>query len=187
MSPPAAQWLLFSYRVPRHPSRLRLTVWRRLKRLGALGTHDALWLLPNEAEAREQLEWLAEEIDEGGGAALIWEAASLSTEQDARLIESYRTAADARYHEIATAARTLISRLESARGVSLKRVRRAQRELAALERAFKLEQRREHFRIKGRRSVGATLRNARHVLNARSPRRPSRRADALDNQATLSR
>src|SRR6478672_6405829 len=75
-------WILLSSRLPREPSRLRLGVWRRLKRLGAVLIHDAVWTLPADAKTREACEWLAEEIEEQGGTAWVWEAASLSADQD---------------------------------------------------------------------------------------------------------
>jgi NAD(P)-dependent dehydrogenase (short-subunit alcohol dehydrogenase family) len=65
----AAPWVLLSSRLPREPSRLRLAVWRRLRRLGAVLLNDAIWVLPADAKTREAFEWLAEEIGEQGGTA----------------------------------------------------------------------------------------------------------------------
>src|SRR6266542_594121 len=77
-----ATWILLSSRLPREPSRLRLAVWRRLKRLGAVLLHDAVWVLPADAKTREAFEWLAEEIGEQGGTAFVWEALSLDEPQN---------------------------------------------------------------------------------------------------------
>ncbi len=87
-------WVLLSYRVPRQPSRLRLTIWRRLQRLGAVAAHDSVWILPSDAKTREDFEWIAEEAEERGGSALLWEAASFSPGQDAELIAQFRLAAE---------------------------------------------------------------------------------------------
>ena len=76
----AIAWILLSSRLPREPSRLRLAIWRRLKRLGAVLIHDAVWMLPADAKTREAFEWLAEEIEEQGGTAWVWEAAGLSAD-----------------------------------------------------------------------------------------------------------
>src|SRR5947207_3601298 len=92
-------WILLSSRLPREPSRLRLAVWRRLKRLGAVLIHDAVWMLPADAKTREAFEWLAEEIEEQGGTAWVWEAVGLSGAQDRAAVESFRREADARYAE----------------------------------------------------------------------------------------
>ena len=57
--------MLLSYRLPREPSRLRLAVWRRLKRLGATVLHDAVWLLPADAKT-----W--EAIPDRGSTSVQW-------------------------------------------------------------------------------------------------------------------
>lgn len=87
---PAHAWILLSSRLPREPTRLRLAAWRRLKRLGALLLHDAIWILPDDPRTREAFEWLAQEAEEHGGSAFLWQAAALSQEQDRRLIDQFR-------------------------------------------------------------------------------------------------
>jgi hypothetical protein len=67
-------WLLLTYTLPPEPSALRVKVWRKLKRVGALLLQDALWVLPARPATREQYQWLAAEIVEMGGQALYWEA-----------------------------------------------------------------------------------------------------------------
>src|SRR5437764_14896334 len=65
------QWVLLSHRLPREPSTPRITVWRKLKRLGVAQISDGLVALPADARTREHLEWIADEIIEGGGTATI--------------------------------------------------------------------------------------------------------------------
>src|SRR6476646_1673099 len=103
----AIAWILLSSRLPREPSRLRLAIWRRLKRLGAVLIHDAVWVLPADAKTREAFEWLADEIEEQGGTAWVWEAAGLSAEQDRRAVERFRAEAEARSAEIGASARAI--------------------------------------------------------------------------------
>jgi hypothetical protein len=143
-------WVALSYRLPREPSRLRLAVWRRLKRVGATVLHDAVWLLPADGKTREAFEWLAEEIEEQGGTALVWEAASFDSAQDERIVAQFRREADGRYAAIAESAdalRRLGSRRRPPAGA---RLEQARRQLAGLERAIRLEARRDHFRAPGR-------------------------------------
>ena len=70
----AGTWVLLSYRIPREPSTPRITIWRKLKRLGVAQISDGLIALPADARTREHLEWIADEITEAGGAASIWVA-----------------------------------------------------------------------------------------------------------------
>jgi len=46
-------WVLLHYKIPREPSAQRVFIWRKLKRLGALLLHDALWVLPATPRTRE--------------------------------------------------------------------------------------------------------------------------------------
>lgn len=67
-------WLLLSFTIASKPSAPRLYIWRKLKRLGALLLHNAVWVLPANARTREQFQWLTAEIAELGGEAFLWEA-----------------------------------------------------------------------------------------------------------------
>jgi len=68
------RWLLLLYKVKPKPSAGRVYVWRKLKRLGAVLLHDAVWVLPDTPRTREHFQWLAAEIVEMGGEALVWES-----------------------------------------------------------------------------------------------------------------
>ena len=173
-------WVLLSYRLPREPSRLRLAVWRRLKRIGATVLHDAVWLLPADARTREAFEWLAEEIEEQGGTALVWEAASFDAAQDHRIVAQFRAEADARYAAIAESAEAL-RRFAGRRG-SLKagRAEQTRRQLAGLERALRLEARRDHFRAGGSRAAAGAVAAAGQALDrAEHPSGPGGKANAV--------
>lgn len=151
-------WVLLSSRLPREPSRLRLGVWRRLRRLGAVLLHDAVWVLPADAKTREAFEWLAEEIGEQGGTAFVWEAASLGPPQDRELVGRFRAEADARYAELARSAgeivRAATRRPQRAGPIDAPTARR---HLVGLERALRLERRRDYFRAPARGAARAAV------------------------------
>src|SRR5258707_1144268 len=97
-----AAWVLLVYKVPREPTALRALVWRRLKRLGALLLHDAAWVLPATAWTREQMQWLAVEIQELGGEALLWETRALLPGQQDALTQQFHDKVDTIYRDILT-------------------------------------------------------------------------------------
>jgi hypothetical protein len=95
-------WVMLCYRIPREPSTPRITVWRKLKRLGVAQLCDGLVALPADARTREQLEWIADEITEAGGEASIWLAQPGSAVQERELV-SRMSAARATEYTAATA------------------------------------------------------------------------------------
>jgi hypothetical protein len=66
------RWVLLAYRLPREPSTPRSTVWRKLKRLGVAQITDGLVALPADDRTREALEWIAEEVIDHHGEAMVW-------------------------------------------------------------------------------------------------------------------
>ena len=93
-------WVLLVYKIPREPTSSRAVVWRKLKRLGALLLHDAVWVLPATPWTREQFQWLTVEIGELGGEAYLWESHLLLNGQAEALIQQFQSRVDAAYQEI---------------------------------------------------------------------------------------
>lgn len=97
---PGQSWMLLVYKVPREPTALRATVWRRLKRLGALLVHDAVWVLPATDWTREQFQWLAVEIGELGGEVYLWESQLLVNGQEETLVQQFLERIETIYRDI---------------------------------------------------------------------------------------
>lgn len=93
-------WVLLVYKIPREPTSSRALVWRKLKRLGAMLLHDAVWVLPATPWTREQFQWLAVEIGELGGEAYLWESRLLLNGQVEALREQFRARVEVVYQEI---------------------------------------------------------------------------------------
>jgi hypothetical protein len=93
-------WLLVHYKLPPEPSALRVHVWRRLKRLGAVLFQEAVWVLPNAPRTLEQFQWLAAEIVEMGGEAALWEAQPALSNRYDDLVRQFQEGADQAYREI---------------------------------------------------------------------------------------
>jgi hypothetical protein len=98
--PQGTSWVLLVYRIPREPTSSRATIWRKLKRLGALLLHDAVWVLPATPWTREQFQWLAVEIGELEGEAYLWESHLLLNGQEDALVRQFQARVDAAYQEV---------------------------------------------------------------------------------------
>ena len=97
---PEPTWVLLTYKIPREPTASRAYVWRKLKRLGALLMHDAVWVLPATPWTREQLQWLVVEIGELGGEAQLWESRLLLNGQADTLVNQFEARVNSAYQEI---------------------------------------------------------------------------------------
>jgi hypothetical protein len=95
--PGTGMWVLLCHRLPREPSTPRITVWRKLKRLGVAQLSDGMVALPADARTREQLEWIADEVVEAGGEASVWLAQPASTDQERQLAQRMAAARAAEY------------------------------------------------------------------------------------------
>lgn len=93
-------WLLLLYKISPKPTARRVYIWRKLKRLGAVLLHDAVWVLPDTPRTREQFQWLAAEIIELGGEAWLWESQPALSGPEAALIEQFVQQTEAAYRVI---------------------------------------------------------------------------------------
>jgi hypothetical protein len=93
-------WLLLHYKLPNKPSALRVYTWRKLKRLGAILLHEAIWVLPDLPRTAEQLQWLTAEIQEMGGAAYGWRATTILGQIDESLRQQFNEQVDAVYADL---------------------------------------------------------------------------------------
>ena len=116
------QWVLLSYRLPREPSTPRITVWRKLERLGVARLGDGLVGLPADGRTREHLDWLADEIGEAGGTATVWLATPASTSHERTIAKAMQAARAAEYRSVIGQAQGALGSIE---------VRRVQRRLRA--------------------------------------------------------
>src|ERR1700756_4473727 len=91
-------WLLLIYRVPPEPTRLRSTVWRRIKSLGAIYLQNSVAALPAGPAAERSLRKLRREILDMSGTAVLLSCAALAGETEVR--NACQTARDDEYEEI---------------------------------------------------------------------------------------
>ena len=106
------KWLFLLHQLPAKPAYARVKVWRRLQSLGAVIVKNAVYALPDSSESREDFAWLAKEISEGGGEALVCEAELIEGLSDEELRATFVSARNEDYERIASEARTLAHRFD---------------------------------------------------------------------------
>ena len=93
-----AGWLVLIYRVPPEPTRLRATVWRRIKSLGAIYLQNSAAALPASAATERALRKLRREILDMSGTAILLSCDVLAGESDVR--SAFQAARNDEYEEI---------------------------------------------------------------------------------------
>ena len=91
-------WLVLIYRVPPEPTRLRSTVWRRIKALGAIYLQSSVAALPASPANERSLRKLRREILDMSGTAILLSAAALAG--DAEVRAAFLAARNDEYEEI---------------------------------------------------------------------------------------
>lgn len=105
VTPSRPNWVLLTYRLPREPSAPRLSLWRAIRRLGALQLGDGLVALPDSPRNLEHLQWLAADIAEHDGTASVWHARADSSRDNDAHVTQMRASADDEYRAVLHEAR----------------------------------------------------------------------------------
>jgi hypothetical protein len=93
-------WVVLIHRVPREPSTPRIAIWRRLRALGVAQLGDGVVALPEDARTREHLEWVADQVLEAGGTALLLRAQAFSGRDEQTIALGMAAARAEEYEEV---------------------------------------------------------------------------------------
>jgi hypothetical protein len=102
-------WLLLAYQVPGKPSRLRLSVWREIKRLGAVYLRNSVAVLPATRPAEHELDKLSNTIHGMSGRAVLLSCEVLAGESDIKA--AFQSARTDEYDEVTDRCAHFISNL----------------------------------------------------------------------------
>jgi hypothetical protein len=106
----ATSWLLLLYSLPTNRNTERVTVWRRLKKMGAVQIKTSTYLLPDEAAQHEQFQWLAKQIRDYGGDSTLVRAQEIEGLTREKVISLFNAARDKEYADLRKALQSFISR-----------------------------------------------------------------------------
>lgn len=94
-------WIVFSYSLPAaQRSSPRVAVWRRLRAIGAVSPKSGVHVLPAREECVEAFQWLAQEVEQAKGEALLMRVDHFEGLSDAALIELFQKARQKDYGEL---------------------------------------------------------------------------------------
>ncbi len=87
-------WLLLIHLLPPRPTNLRVRIWRKLQKLGAIAIKNSVYVLPANEKTYEDFQWLKQEIESAGGEVSLFRADSVEGATDAEIVEAFRQARD---------------------------------------------------------------------------------------------
>ncbi|HCC00898.1 MAG TPA: hypothetical protein DEP42_06775 [Ruminococcaceae bacterium] len=105
-------WVAIAYKLPAHPSKYRVYVWRKLKQAGAICYQQSIVILPMNMWNRTFLEGLCKEIRIRGGEAAILQVNLLEQQEERRLIDQFNQNMQEACQEIS---RSLLEVLDNAK------------------------------------------------------------------------
>ncbi len=133
------EWLAFSYSITSQArSSPRVTLGRRLRRLGAISPAGGVYVLPARDECVESFQWLAQEIRQAKGEALVMRVEHFDGLDDAQLVALFDEARTAEYAELDAQIAGLEKAIQAKSGGeplqnSLDRLRRRQAEIERVD------------------------------------------------------
>src|ERR1043166_9668769 len=181
------RWILLVHQLPPRPTNLRVRIWRKLQKLGAVAIKNSVYVLPANEKTNEDLQWLRQEIESAGGEAAIFRADSVAGTTDREIIAAFRKARDAEFAEITSRLDKLAAAIREqtrSRHLSAGRLAAHEAELDGLHAELERVVANDFFEARGRNSALSAYQRCQTVMRAaqappsNEPKR-SRRSDTL--------
>jgi hypothetical protein len=95
------KWTALAFTLPaKSHSTLRVSLWRRLRRLGAVAPVAGMYLLPAQPECVEAFQWLVQEICQAEGEAFACIVDQFHGMSEQQLVDLFNSAREKEYEEI---------------------------------------------------------------------------------------
>lgn len=94
------RYLLFIYQVPSQPSAARVSIWRELKRIGALYLQQSVCIVPQQEHLLLTLQKVAHRVKELRGNSHLLPLSDLPAEEEAKIIDGFIAQSNLQYDEI---------------------------------------------------------------------------------------
>ena len=166
------------HQLPARPTNLRVRIWRKLQKLGAVAIKNSVYVLPATEKTHEDFQWLKQEIESAGGEAAVFRAGSVEGATDEEIIAAFRDARDAEFDAIAAELDGLTGRIREqsrARHLSPARLAAHEAELDKLHSELQRVIASDFFNAKGRTAaLNAYERCHKTIRNSQPPTKKSR-------------
>ena len=110
------EWLTINYTLPKEPSRVRVSVWRKLKKSGAVILGQSVWFLPVNENNDAFLQKISDEIIQNNGESYIMRMIPQDKSTSERIVAAFNQARDEEYGELLEQYDDLLRELEKESG-----------------------------------------------------------------------
>ncbi|MCL4415661.1 MAG: chromate resistance protein ChrB [Actinobacteria bacterium] len=93
------EWIVINYTLPREPSRIRVSIWRKLKKIGSVNIQQSMWILPNTDKNYGLLNEIKDDVLQNSGEAFVMES-SVDENSKKIIIERFNASRDEEYKEL---------------------------------------------------------------------------------------
>ena len=158
------------YRVPSEPSNNRVSVWRELKRMGALYLQQCVCIVPAFPECEDGIRATRARIETLGGSSNLFRVANMEAEEESRLIAGFRELSAKEYAEILEECRTkFVKEIEFERfreNYTYEEAEEIREDLEKIRRWYQRVVERDWFSAGQREAVEAELKGCERLLEA---------------------
>ncbi|MHC1692932.1 MAG: Chromate resistance protein ChrB [Sphaerochaetaceae bacterium] len=106
------EWLTINYSLPKGPSRVRVSVWRKLKKSGAVILGQSIWFLPVNETNETFLQTISAEITQNGGESYVMRMIPHNESTAQHIVSAFNQARDEEYTELLEQCDDLLRELE---------------------------------------------------------------------------
>jgi hypothetical protein len=117
-------WLILVHRIPPRPLYLRAKMRQRLEDAGAIAVKNAVYLLPHSPDALEDFQWIAQEIEAGGGDAHLFAGDFVDGVANDAAVAQFNETRNADYDAVTADAHAALKSPKLAAGTYTKLLRR---------------------------------------------------------------
>lgn len=103
-------WLLLLYGLPTKRSAERVSLWRKLKKFGAVQLKSSAYVLPDTPAHYERFQWLSKQLRDAGGDATLIRVAQIEGMTSGQIVQMFNEARAAEYNDLASACRETLER-----------------------------------------------------------------------------
>src|ERR671919_2247986 len=108
-------WLLVTASSAGATDSLRVTIWRKLRSLGALYLRQSVCVLPARPDVEREIRRLVDRVRANGGAARVLRITFEDTNEEAQLVSELQAARDDEYGEVLERVPAFLAELRSER------------------------------------------------------------------------